>query len=79
MLLSTRLWLLLPRFGSLAPARAEPAPISHAPYLSAIAFVVPQPASIEDFDRWSENEKNWEAWEKFMDSPKLEEWCNAIE
>ena len=38
-----------------------------------------QPRDLDDFDRWSENEKNWEAWEKFMDSPLLEKWCDSIE
>ena len=41
------------------------------------------PRDADDFDRWSQNEENWKAWEKFMDGSGpnggVEEWCKTLE
>ena len=41
------------------------------------------PRDADDFDRWSANEENWKAWEKFMDGTGpnggVEEWAKSLE
>jgi len=38
-----------------------------------------EPPTLDTFDAWEKNPDNWAKWESFLDSPKLEEWCNTLE
>lgn len=37
-----------------------------------------EPPTLDTFDSWEKNPDNWKKWEAFLDSPKLEEWCNTL-
>ena len=37
-----------------------------------------EPPTLDTFDAWEKDPSNWTKWEAFLDSPKLEEWCNSL-